>query len=57
MDNKTATMLLIIAGVLMFAAGVIFAVLAKWLFAAIIWVGAFCCAVAAYNFKNDKSEK
>lgn len=57
MDNKTATMLLIIAGALMLAAGVIFAVLAKWLFAAIIWVGAFCCAIAAYNFKNDKSGK
>lgn len=55
MKNNITVTLLVIAWLLMIVSGIIFAILSKWLFAAIIWVGSFCCAIAAYNF--SKGEK
>ena len=45
------------AGVLMLLAGVIFAFLKLWLYAALLAVGAFGCLIEAMNFKNRKDSK
>ena len=45
------------AGALMLITGVIFGCIKQWLFTALVWAGAFCCFVAALNFKNHKAEK
>ena len=49
--------LLVAAGILMLLAGVIFGFTKQWIFAALIWVGAFGCLIAALNFKNRKDDK
>ncbi len=48
--------LLVTAGILMLLAGVIFGFIKQWIFAALVWAGAFGCLVAALNFKNQKDE-
>jgi hypothetical protein len=48
--------LLAAAGTLMLIAGAIFGFLGQWLYAALIWAGAFCCFVAALNFKDRKDK-
>lgn len=54
---EMAVRLLVAAGILLLIAGVIFGFLRQWVFAVLIWVGAFGCLVAALNFKNRKDEK
>ena len=54
---EMAVRLLVAAGILLLIAGVIFGFLRQWVFAALIWVGAFSCLVAALNFKNRKDGK
>lgn len=46
--------LLIIAGISMLLAGVIFAFLRQWIYAALVWAGAFGCLTAALSFKIRK---
>ena len=53
---EIATKLLVCAGALMLVAGAIFGFLGQWLYAALIWAGAFCCFVATLNFKNRKDK-
>lgn len=55
MTEKTVRLLLT-AGILMILAGCIFGFLNQWIYAALVWVGAFGCCVAALNFKNKKSK-
>ncbi len=52
MDNNVTARLLLAACVLMLVAGCIFAFLQQWTYAALVWVGAFGCLIAALNFKN-----
>lgn len=52
--NETAVRLLIAAAALLLLSGIIFAFLGKWLYCALLVVGAVCCAAAALNFKNRK---
>lgn len=54
MKKETAVRLLLAAGVLMLLSGCIFGFTQQWLYAALVWVGAFGCFVAALNFKNQK---
>ena len=42
--------------VMMPLSGGIFAFVQQWIYAALVWVGAFGCLVAAFNFKNRKGE-
>lgn len=53
MNRHVAARLLIAAGVLMLLSGCIFGFLREWIYAALVWVGAFGCLVAALNFKNQ----
>lgn len=55
--KETGACLLLAAAVLMLLAGAIFGFMRMWIYAAMLWVGAFCCAVAALNFKNGKNKK
>lgn len=48
--------LLVAAGVLMVLSGCIFASVQRWLYAVLMWVGAFDCVVAALNLKYRKDE-
>lgn len=52
MDDYISMRLLIAAGVLMLLAGCIFGFTQQWIYMALLWIGAFDCAVAALNFKN-----
>lgn len=52
MNTNISLRLLIAAGVLMLPAGCIFGFAQQWIYAALVWVGAFGCMVAALNFKN-----
>lgn len=56
MNNQVTVRLLIAAGVLMLLAGCIFGFTRQWVCAALVWVGAFGCLVAALNF-NHQEEK
>ena len=49
--------LLATAGFLMMVAGCIFGFIDQWIYAALIWIGAFCCCIAALNFKNQKDKE
>lgn len=53
MNRNVAARLLIAAGVLMLLSGCIFGFMREWLYAALVWAGAFGCLVAALNFKNQ----
>lgn len=53
MTEKTIYLLLA-AGILMILAGCIFGFMNQWIYAALVWVGAFGCCVAALNFKNKE---
>lgn len=52
MNQQTTVRLLIAAAVLMLLSGCIFGFLQQWIYAALLWVGAFCCVVAVLNFKD-----
>lgn len=55
MLEKTVRLLLI-AGILMLIAGCIFGFIGQWVYAALVWIGAFGCCIAAMNFKNKKDK-
>lgn len=55
--KETTVRLLVAAGTLMLLAGVIFGFIQQWGYAALLWVGAFGCMVAALNFKNRKDKR
>ena len=57
MNSNLAFRLLVAAGVLMLLAGCIFGFVQQWIYAALVWVGAFGCLVAALNFKNRKDKQ
>ena len=57
MKNNIAARLLVAAGVLMLLSGCIFGFTQQWIYAALAWVGAFCCLVAALNFKKRKDKQ
>lgn len=48
--------LLITAGFLMLIAGCIFGFIGQWFYAALVWIGAFDCCIAAMNFRNKKDK-
>lgn len=52
--KETATRLLLAAGALMLLAGAIFGLIGQWVPAALVWIGAFGCLMAALNFKHRK---
>lgn len=56
MKKELAVRLLLAAGVLMLFSGCLFGFTQQWLYAALVWVGAFGCLVAALNFKNQKKD-
>ncbi len=56
MNSNISVRLLIVAGVLMLLSGCIFGFAQQWIIAALVWVGAFGCLIAALNFKNRKDE-
>lgn len=47
--------LLVTAGFLMMVAGCILGFARQWIYAALVWSGAFCCCTAALNFRNQKN--
>ena len=49
--------LLLTADILMALAGCLFGITGQWIYAALLWVGAFGCCIAALNFKNQKNKK
>ena len=57
MNSNLAFRLLVAAGVLMLLAGCIFGFVQQWIYAALVWVGAFGCLVAALNYKNRKDKQ
>ena len=54
MNRDSSARLLVAAGVLMLLSGGIFGFTQQWIYAALVWIGAFGCLVAALNFKNRK---
>lgn len=56
MKADKSVRLLIAAAVVMLLAGCILGFVQQWIYAALMWVGAFDCTVAAVNFKNRKGE-
>jgi len=56
MVGKTVRLLLT-AGILLMIAGCIFGFISQWIYAALVWVGAFGCCIAALNFKNQKEKE
>lgn len=57
MDKQIAVRLLVAAGVLMLLSGCIFGFTQQWVYAALVWAGAFGCLVAALNFHNQKDDQ
>ena len=53
---EKATKLFVCAGTLMLIAGANFGFSGQWLYAALIWAGAFGCLAAALNFKSRKDK-
>lgn len=54
---EKAVRLLLAAGILMMIAGCIFGFTRQWIYAALVWIGAFGCCIAALNFKNQKNKE
>lgn len=42
------------AGGVMLLGGVIFAILGRWMYAALLGAGGLCCLAGALNFRNQK---
>ena len=57
MNTHIAVRLLVAAGVLMLLAGCTFGFTQQWIYAALVWAGAFGCLIAALNFKNRKDNQ
>ncbi len=53
--NKLSVRLLLAAAVLLLMAGTLFGFLQSWIYAGLIWSGAFGCLIAALNFENAKN--
>lgn len=53
---EKAVRLLTTAGFLMMVAGCILGFTRQWNYAALVWIGALCCCIAALNFKNQKNK-
>ena len=47
---EKAISLLRTAGILLVIAGCIFGLIDQWIYAELVWVGAFGCCIAAFNF-------
>ena len=56
MNKNRSVRLLIAAGVLMLLSGCIFGFVQQWIYAALVWIGAFGCLIAALNFENWKDK-
>lgn len=56
MNKQITARLLLAAGILMLLSGCIFGFIQQWICAALVWVGAFGCLVAALNFRNRKDK-
>lgn len=56
MNSNISTRLLVAAGALMLLSGCIFGFTHQWIYAVLVWVGAFGCLIAALNFKKRKDE-
>lgn len=54
---EKAIRLLRTAGILLVIAGCIFGLIDQWIYAALVWVGAFGCCIAAFNFKDQKGKE
>lgn len=57
MNKNSSVRLLVAAGVLMLLSGCIFGFTQHWVYAALVWAGAFGCLVAALSFKNCKDKQ
>lgn len=51
MVEKTVRLLLT-AGILLMISGCIFGFIGQWIYATLVWAGAFGCCIAALNYKN-----
>lgn len=56
MVEKTVRLLLT-AGILFMIVGCIFGFIGQWIYAALVWAGAFGCCIAALNYKNQKEKE
>lgn len=56
MVEKTVRLLLT-AGILLMIAGCIFGFIGQWIYAALVWAGAFGCCIAALDYKNQKEKE
>lgn len=54
--EQLSARLLLTAGILLLIAEVIFAILQVWLYADLLWAGAFGCLLAALNFRDSKND-
>ena len=54
--EQLSARLLLTAGILLLIAEVIFAILQVWLYADLLWAGAFECLMAALNFRDSKND-
>lgn len=50
--KKLSVRLLLAAAVLLLMAGTLFGSTQSWIYAGLIWSGAFDCLIAALNFRN-----
>ena len=57
MNKESCVRLLVAAGVLMLLSGCIFGFVQQWIYAALVWIGAFGCLIAALNFENRKDKQ
>lgn len=55
--SEKAIRLLRMADILLVIAGCIFGLLDQWIYAALVWIGAFGCCIATFNFKNQKEKE
>lgn len=55
MNNNVSIRLSLCGGALMLSAGVILAILQQLLYAALLWLGAFGCFIAALNYKSENN--
>ena len=56
MVEKTVRLLLT-AGILLMISGCIFGFIGQWIYATLVWAGAFGCCIAAFNFKDQKGKE
>ena len=50
--SEKSVRLLLTAGLLMLISGCLFGFIGQWIYAALIWVGAFGCGIGVLNLKN-----